>query len=304
MSGADNTDGGGRAAYVLVTPARNEAALIEVTIRSVVAQTIKPLRWVIVSDGSTDGTDDIVAKYAQQHRWIQIITLPARHERTFAAKARAFNLGWNSMQDLTYDAIANLDADVSFDPDYFAFLLDRLASDPGLGVVGTAFKDRSLHYDYRFVSIEHVAGPCQLFRRKCLEDIGGYVLSEYGGIDHIAVIVARMKGWKTRTFTEQTYVHHREMGTATRGVLAARFRTGALDYALGGHPLWEVFRTFYQMTKTPYVVGALMLLTGYVSAAVRGKERPVTPELVAFRRREQMRRLRGMLERQRFGRGS
>jgi glycosyltransferase involved in cell wall biosynthesis len=259
---------------------------------------------VIVSDGSTDGTDAIVAKYAEQRPWIQLIRLPARQERTFASKARAFNLGWVSMKKLPYDAIGNLDADVSFDPDYFAFLLDRLSGEPALGVVGTAFKDRSLHYDYRFVSIEHVAGPCQLFRRKCLEDIGGYVLSKPGGVDHIAVITARMKGWKTRTFTERTYVHHRDMGTANNGVLGARFRTGALDYALGSHPLFEIFRTVYQMRRAPYVVGALILLAGYVSAAVRGMERPVTPELVEFRRREQMRRLRGLVGRQRIARGS
>lgn len=293
-----------RPVYLLVTPAKNEAAFIEETIRSVVAQTIKPLRWVIVSDGSTDGTDDIVSKYAERHRWIQIIRCPAQQERTFAAKARAFNLGWDSMKDLPYEAIANLDADVSFEPDYFAFLLDRLASDPALGVVGTAFTDRSLHYDYRFVSIEHVAGPCQLFRRKCLEDVGGYVLSRSGGIDVIAVLSARMKGWKTRTFPEMAYVHHREMGTATNGVLAARFQAGRKDYALGSHPLWEVFRTVYQMGKTPYVVGALMLLAGYVAAAVRGAERPVTRELMAFRRREQMRRLQELFGRRRLARGS
>ena len=300
----EGPDQGRRPTYVLVTPAHNEAAFVEVTINAVVAQTIKPLRWVIVSDGSTDGTDEIVAKYTEQHRWIQLIRLPARHGRTFAAKARAFNLGWDSMKDLGYEAIANLDADVSFNEDYFAFLLDRLAGDPALGMVGTAFKDWSLHYDYRFVSIEHVAGPCQLFRRKCLEDVGGYVLSKSGGIDVIAVLAARMKGWKTRTFPEMAYVHHREMGTATNGLLAARFRDGRKDYALGSHPLWEGFRTVYQMTKTPYVVGALMLLAGYVSAAVRGAERPVTPELMAFRRREQMRRLRGLVGRQRNGRRS
>lgn len=293
-----------RSAYVVVTPAHNEAAFIEVTIKAVVAQTVKPLRWVIVSDGSTDGTDEIVMKYAEQHRWIQLVKLPVHQDRTFAAKARAFNRGWDSMKELAYDAIANLDADVSFNPDYFAFLLDRLASDPALGVVGTAFKDRSLDYDYRFVSIEHVAGPCQLFRRKCLEDVGGYVLSKSGGIDVIAVLAARMKGWKTRTFPEMSYVHHRDMGTATSGVLAARFRTGRKDYLLGSHPLWEVFRTVYQMTKRPYVVGALMMLVGYVSAGVRRAERPVTSDLMAFRRREQMRRLRELFGHRRRARRS
>jgi glycosyltransferase involved in cell wall biosynthesis len=283
--------------YVLVTPARNEAEYIELTIKSVVAQTVQPMKWVIVSDGSTDATDAIVAKWAADHPWIDLVRMPERRERNFAAKARAFNVARARLSDLPYEAIANLDADVSFGPDHFEFLLDKLGNDPALGVVGTAFEDRSLRYDYRYVSIEHVTGPCQLFRRACMEAIDGYVASKAGGVDHIAVIRARMQGWKTRTFTERTFVHHRLMGTASRGVLAARYKSGRLDYLLGSHPLWEIFRTIYQMRKPPYVVGALWLLAGYISAAVGRVERPVTPELVRFRQREQMQRLKARFAR-------
>jgi glycosyltransferase involved in cell wall biosynthesis len=283
--------------YVLVTPARDEAAFIAATIESVAAQTLTPLRWVIVSDGSTDGTDEIVARYAEHYAWIELVTLPPRQQRTFAGKARAFNLGWERLEALPYEAIANLDADVSFEPTYFAWLLQKFCDDPALGVIGTAFQDRSLHYNYRFVSIDHVAGPCQVFRRRCLEDIGGYVTSQAGGVDHIAVVLARMKGWKTRTFPEMTYRHHRQMGTASRGVLAARYRAGVLDYLLGSHPVWELFRSVYQTTKTPLVAGGIVLLAGYLSAAVRRPERPVSPEFVAFRRREQLARLRALFRR-------
>jgi hypothetical protein len=187
-----------------------------------------------------------------------------------------------------------MDADISFDENYFSFLLGKIAEDPALGLVGTPFKDSSM-YDYRFVSIEHVSGACQLFRRECFESIGGYVPVKSGGIDHIAVITARMKGWKTRTFTEKICLHHRKMGSAERGALAAKFKVGALDYALGGHPVWELFRTAYQMTRKPYVIGGLTLFAGYVFALVRREERPVSPELVTFRRREQMQRLRKFL---------
>ena len=165
-------------------------------------------------------------------------------------------------------------------------------------MVGTPFKDRST-YDYRFVSIEHVSGACQLFRRECFEAIGGYVPVKQGGVDHIAVITVRMKGWKTRTFTDKVCVHHRGVGSAESSALAARFRDGSLDYALGGHPVWELFRTAYQLTKRPFVVGGLTLLAGYVWAGVRRMERPVSRELVDFRRREQMRRL-GKFLKERF----
>jgi biofilm PGA synthesis N-glycosyltransferase PgaC len=277
--------------YVLITPARNEADLIRVTLESMVGQVSKPLRWVIVSDGSTDGTDKIVREYAALHPWIELLRMPDRSERHFAGKVRAFAAGYDSLKGLSYDAIGSLDADISFDAQYFAFLLARLEESPSLGLVGTPFRDEST-YDYRFVSIEHVSGACQLFRRKCFEDIGGYVPMKLGGIDHVAVITARMRGWRTRTFPEKHCLHHRKMGSALHGRIRAIYRIGVLDYALGGHPLWEVFRAAYQATQRPRIVRGVVLYAGYLSAATRRVERSVSPELVAFRRGEQMRRLR------------
>jgi biofilm PGA synthesis N-glycosyltransferase PgaC len=277
--------------YVLITPARNEAQFIELTLKSVVSQTVRPLRWVIVSDGSTDGTDEIVNRYAADYPWIELLRMPERRERHFAGKVHAFNAGYERVKDLPYAVIGSMDADISFDEDYFSFLLGKLADDSALGLVGTPFKDDSM-YDYRFVSIEHVSGACQLFRRECFEEIGGYTPVKGGGIDHIAVITARMKGWKTRTFTDKICLHHRKMGSAERGALEVKFRVGALDYALGAHPLWELLRTAYQMTKKPYVIGGLTLLAGYFSALIRRDERPISADVVAFRRREQMQRLR------------
>jgi glycosyltransferase involved in cell wall biosynthesis len=284
--------------YVLVSPARNEARSIELTIKSVVAQTVRPLRWVIVSDGSTDGTDDIVRKYAAQHDWIELVRMAERRERNFAGKVGAFRAGLARVQNLPYEVMGSLDADITFDEDYFEFLLGKLAADPALGLVGTPFRELSGEvYDYRFVSIEHVSGACQVFRRECFQAIGGYVPVKGGGIDHIAVISARMKGWKTRTFPEKTCLHHRDMGTAQRGPVAARFRLGAKDYAIGNHPLWEIFRSLYQMSRKPFVVGGLALGSGYFWALVRRRERPVTAEFIAFHRGEQMHRLKRFFRR-------
>ena len=286
--------------YVLITPARNEAQFIELTIQSVVAQTIRPIRWVIVSDGSTDGTDDIVKRYAADHPWIELLRTPERRERHFAGKVYAFNAGYAVVRHLEYDAIASLDGDISFEEDYFQFLLRKLSEDSELGLVGTPFKESSSKiYDYRFVSIHHVSGACQVFRRHCFEQIGGYLPVQGGGIDRIAVLSARIKGWKTRTFTDKVCVHHREMGTAQQGVWMAWFRTGSKDYAFGNHPVWELFRTAYQMTKRPFVIGGLLLLSGYLWALLRGMERPVPREMVEFQRREQMGRLKRFLTRNR-----
>src|ERR1022692_4139098 len=114
--------------YVLITPARNEAQFIALTIKSVVAQTVLPLKWVIVSDGSTDGTDDIVNRYIAEHEWIELVRMPERKERHFAGKVYAFNAGRDRMKDLPYEVIVSLDADVTFESDYFSFLLEKLAT--------------------------------------------------------------------------------------------------------------------------------------------------------------------------------
>lgn len=284
--------------YVLITPARNEAEFIELTIRSVVAQTVRPLKWVIVSDGSTDGTDDIVKRYSGEHPWIELIALPERRDRHFAGKVHAFNAGYEALKDLKYDAIGSLDGDISFDEDYFAFLLGKLAADPSLGLVGTPFKD-SLNntYDYRFVSIEHVSGACQLFRRACFETIGGYRPIRSGGIDLIAVLSARTRGWQTRTFIEKVCLHHRKMGAAQQNGLNERFHRGRMDYLLGSHPVWELFRSLYQMKNEPYVIGGILILVGYFCTMLSHAERTMPEDLVTFRRSDQLQRLKRTLRR-------
>jgi glycosyltransferase involved in cell wall biosynthesis len=281
--------------YVIVTPARNEAAFIEKTIAAVIAQTVLPLRWVIVSDGSTDGTDDIVRRYIAQHSWIELVSLPERGQRNFVGKVTAFSAGVAKVADLPYEVIANVDADISFDPDYFEFLLRKLADDPELGLVGTPYRDPVQEpADYRFAAIEHVTGPVQVFRRSCYEAIGGYMPVRGGAIDRIADIASRMKGFKTRTYTEKVYLHYRHTGTAQQNLLMAKFRDGGKDYSVGTSPIWEVFRTIYQMTKRPFVVGSLMTACGYIWATVKRVERPVPQEMVEFCRREQMQRLRAL----------
>ncbi len=278
--------------YVLITPARNEAQFIEATIKCVVAQTVLPLKWVIVSDGSVDGTDEIVQKYTGQHSWIELVRMPERTERHFAGKVLAFNAGFERIRDLKPEVVGNLDADVTFEPDHFEFLLEKAAEDPSLGVFGAPFREGNFQYDYRFTNIENVWGGCQLFRRECYQDIGGYKPVKGGCIDHIAVVGARMNGWKTRTFTERVCIHHRVMGTAQQGPVKSKFRMGAKDFSVGNSPVWELSRALYQMRNRPLIVGGIAMAAGYFWSLVSRAEVRVTPGMVRFIRREQMNRLR------------
>lgn len=283
--------------YVLITPARNEEAFIEKTLESMVCQTVLPVKWVIVNDGSTDATASIVSRYVEKNPWIDLVNLPQRQERHFAAKVHAFNAGRERLRNVEYELIGNLDGDVSLDPNHFEFLLGKMKRDPRLGVAGTIFREE--HYSSETDSFEgqnHVSGQCQLFRRECFEEIGGYCPNKAGGIDWIAVTSARMKGWKTTSFREKSFFHYRHLGTAERNVFAAMFSYGEKDYYLGGHPLWELFRFTYRMAKRPYFIGGLSLGLGYGWAMLRRAKRPVSKELMKFHRKEQMRKLKGILK--------
>ncbi len=286
--------------YVLITPARNEADHIEKTLRSVIAQTKPPKRWIIVSDGSTDGTDELVQRYLPGRPWLELVRMPERAERHFAAKVHAFDAGMARLAGLTFDVIGNIDGDVSFDADYLEYLVGQFAADERLGVAGTHYVEGAFHsFRDSYINVAHVNGQVQLFRRACFEDIGGYVPIKGGGIDWVAVTTARMKGWRTRSFEDRVFNHHRPMGTAGTSVLGARFHYGKKDYFLGGHPLWQVFRGTFQMAKSPYVFGGLALIAGYAWCWVRGQPRAVSADLMRFHRSEQLLRLRGLMSSQR-----
>jgi len=282
--------------YVLITPARNEEAFIRKTLDSVVAQTALPERWVIVDDNSTDRTAEIVESYTKRRPWIELVRRAQDPDRNFASKAHAVALGFERVSSIQFEIVGNLDADVSFEADYMEFVMEKFSEEPDLGLAGTPFTQDG-DYDSSKDSFEgenYVAGPCQLFRRDCFREIGGYVPNRAGGVDWIAAMTARMKGWKVRSFPEKRFHHHRTLGTAGKGALRALFSYGEKDYYLGGSPVWQLFRVAYRMTKKPAFTGGLALLCGYCWAAMRRMKRAVTPELMRFHRREQMKKLRAI----------
>ncbi|MFH1998172.1 MAG: glycosyltransferase family 2 protein [Planctomycetota bacterium] len=285
----------GLTSYIIITSVRNEAPLIEMTIKSVIKQTVLPMKWIIVSDGSTDGTDDIVTKYARERKWIELLRLPERSGWHFTDKVNAFNAGYEKVKNLNYEIIGNIDADLTFEKGYMEFLLSKFAENANLGVAGTRLKEESRQYDYRFTNIEHVSGACALFRRKCFEDIGGYIPLKVEGTALMAVITARLKGWQTRTFPEICCVHYPETRVGRQATSKTKFESGYHDYLMGSHAVWQGVRSIYQMRQKPFVVGGVALLSGYLWAMMTQAERPVTKDLIKFYQMEQMSRLRGYL---------
>jgi len=285
--------------YALVTPARNEARFLPSVIESLAAQSLLPVKWVIVSDGSTDGTDEVVRQYAERYAWIELVSKPPRKERHFAAKVEAFNAGYERLRGVACEVVGNLDADITFeDPSYFEFLMHKFEENPKLGVCGTAYRENGLMYPYSFTSLADVFGACQLFRRECFEAIGGYIPIPSGGIDVVAVLSAQARGWQTRTYTEKFCIHHRQVASAQHGGQYRRLlHEGRKDYLLGSHPLWELCRSLYRLKGRPYGIGGALLFAGYFWASLRRVPKTIPEELMRIRRGEQMQRLSGILRR-------
>ena len=283
-----------RRRYVLVTAAYNEEALIERLIISVGSQVLLPLKWIIVSDGSTDRTDEIVRDYAGRSQYIQLFRITKDHPRNFAAQASAINAGLDQLKNYDYDYIGNLDADVSFESTYFERLIVHFENDGQLGLAGGSiceecrgeFRPRKSNRSYS------VANAVQLFRRECLETLGGrYFILQYGGHDWQAEVTARMKGWHVQTFSELKVFHHRPTGAGT-GLWRHSFRQGLMDYSMGVHPLFEIAKLLARVLRQPYVPAPLFRLIAFLYAYCRGETRPVSKEFMAFMRKEQFERLR------------
>jgi glycosyltransferase involved in cell wall biosynthesis len=283
--------------YALITPAYNEEKYITNTIESVLAQTLLPVKWVIVSDGSTDHTDEIITQYAENHDFIHYLRLEKNKSAgNFAAKVFAFNAGYELMTGIPYAFIGNMDGDVSFDAHYFERILQEFHHNPGLGIAGgrifeeTDGRLQTLSFD----DMHYVSGRIQLFRRECYEVIGGYRPVPAGGEDTIAVVMARMHGWECTIYPHLQIVHHKK-STSARGFLRESFRDGAKDYSLGSHPAFQVLKSVNRIRQKPYLLASLVRMLGFLWQYLSKQERLVSKEFVKVFRLEQGKKVKSML---------
>lgn len=280
--------------YVLITAARNEERFIGETLASVGAQTLRPMCWVVVSDGSTDRTDEIVRGYAKRFKFIKLLRLDGNRARDFAAKVRALSAAYEQLKGFDFGYVGNLDADITLDSDYFERLVSRFENDPLLGIGGGAIYE---NLNGRFAprptnSVRSVAHAVHFLRRECYEDIGGYIPLSYGGEDWAANLTARMKSWRVQTFLELPAYHHRRTGTAG-SLIRHWFRAGLMDCSFGSHPAFELAKCSRRMWRHP--IGATTRLIGFAWASLSGKPRLIPREIVHYLRTEQKSRLRVLL---------
>jgi poly-beta-1,6-N-acetyl-D-glucosamine synthase len=302
MESAMAIEEGRSRSYALVTAAYNEERYIKRAMHSVTSQSIKPAKWIIVNDGSSDRTEAIVRQYAKDHEFIELVNILEDHPRNLTAQVYAINRGFSQLKNGNYDFIGNLDADISFGPRYFEKLLDKFSEDSRLGLAGGFIyeEEGGQFRPRRGNNLGSVAHAVQLFRRECLDTLGGYKPFSWAGADWHAEVSLRMDGWRVQSFPELQVDHHRPTGKGF-GLVRYWYHGGVMDYYVGTHPLFEVFRLARRVRSKPYVVGAAVRSAAFAWATITGVEREVTPEFMSFLRAEQMKRLCGSWNRW-FGR--
>jgi glycosyltransferase involved in cell wall biosynthesis len=282
--------------YVLVTPARDEERHIEETIKAVISQTVIPQRWIIVDDGSVDGTAQIVKKYESRYDFINLVQTSGSSGRDFASKVRAFNAGFETVKREEFYFIGNLDGDVSFEERYYEYIIKRFHLNPKLGIAGGVILEKiNGGYVSQRTSLNSVAGPVQLFRRACYEAIGGYIPIQSGGIDAAAEIMARAKGWEVESFPEIFALHNRRMVTGKSNILFSRFQQGMKNYRLGYHPIFQTVSSLYRMADRPLILGGGLMLAGYLWSLFKGERRILPDDVRRYLRLEQTERIKSLL---------
>lgn len=281
--------------YVLITPVRDEEATIGRTIQSVLDQTVLPYEWVIVSDGSSDRTNELVLQAATQHPWIRLLALAPRPGRSFAAVVHNTQAGIRYLKFKDYHYLGLLDADVTFQRDYFEQLARRFEADPSLGLAGGVVIDVGLRRDRFPANRVDVPGAVQFFRRSCFERIGGLIPVVEGGWDSLTCAAARMQGYQTRLFTDLVVDHLKPRNISEGGAIRRKWQMGVRDYAIGYHPAFEALKCASRLKDPPFIVGAVAWWVGYATARFQDRPRIVDPRMVAYIRHEQQCRMRRLL---------
>jgi glycosyltransferase involved in cell wall biosynthesis len=262
--------------YVIISPVKDEERYVELTLQSVTSQTVAPVRWVIVDDGSTDRTAEIVQRYASRYPFIQVLEhRKAGARRPGSPVIHAFNHGYASVGDLDYDVIVKLDCDLSFGADYFETLLARFQADNNLGIASGIYLEADDTGAWTAVKMPsyHAFGASKVLRRSCFDEIGGFPAAP--GWDTVDEIRAMSRGWKTGHFEDLPVHHHKREGTGI-GLMRTSRMHGEIFYTTGGDPLFLLFKVVHRITTPPVVLNALALTAGYVDALVKRKPRLVT----------------------------
>jgi biofilm PGA synthesis N-glycosyltransferase PgaC len=264
--------------YIVISPVKDEAERIEKTLQSVLAQTLRPSRWIIVDDGSQDQTPEIVKRYAAGQTWIHLHRMHRDGGRNLgSAEIRAFNAGYQLVKDEEFDFIVKLDGDLELPADYFARLIAKFSQEEKLGIAsGIYLENNGDKWAPVPFPVYHAAGASKMVRASCFRDIGGFAL--FPGWDTADEIKAQARGWKTCHFPEIKFRHLRNEGTAN-GHFSTNILHGRVYYATGGGILFFALKCLHRsLFHRPRILGGFAMLWGYLEPAIKRRDRLVTEE--------------------------
>ena len=278
--------------YVVITPVRDEEAYLRFTFESMIAQTVRPAEWIVVNDGSTDGTAAIIDAYAAQHSWIRPVHRGNRgFRRAGGGVVEAFNDGWSALHTDDWDFIVKMDGDLTFEPAYFENCLAKFHNDPRLGIGGGVIcYIENGRKRFEACPEFHVRGATKIYRRECWDAIGGFLPA--AGWDTMDEVKANMLGWGTRSFPELHLQHHRYTGTA-EGIWDGLVKNGRANYICGYHPLFMLAKCLRRLPQKPYLLGSLALLYGFTTGYLKRIPQASDMPTIDFLRRQQLSRLCG-----------
>ena len=260
---------------VIISPVRDEIEYIEKNIESMAAQTLKPVEWLIVDDGSTDGTTEILRNAQEKYYWIHLEEKPNRGKRAVGPGViEAFYYGYERIQTADYDFICKMDGDIELKPKYFETLIGFFKEDKFLGAAsGKSYLQEGDQLVEERTNDEIVAGQVNFYRRECFEKIGGFVREVHW--DGIASHRVRMEGWRARSIRhpELVFIHQRLMGSSEKGILEGRLRWGRGQYFMGTHPLYIFAIGVYRLWERPFLIGGISIVLGYFQAMLQGMRR-------------------------------
>jgi glycosyltransferase involved in cell wall biosynthesis len=268
--------------FIIISPVRNEEAFVEKTLKSVISQTVKPLEWIIVNDGSTDSTRSIVEQWVKQYPWIRLINI---EDRGFyypgTGVVNVITRGYESVSRKEWDFLIKLDCDITIENNYFEAIFAEFEKNPALGIASGAIylvdgdivrKEKSQR--------DHPWGASKVYRRKCFQDINGW--KAIPGWDLADLLSAQMRGWETRCFDEYRILHYRGTGTRRTDFTKGRFLLGRFHYRYGYSISYTFLKSIYWLGEKPYIIGGISIFLGFIYAAVRKESKLFEKDMRQF----------------------
>jgi poly-beta-1,6-N-acetyl-D-glucosamine synthase len=283
--------------YVIVSPVRNEESLVENTIQCVLNQSVLPVEWIIVNDGSTDKTQAIIENFSAIYDWVKIVNLEDRgYYFPGTGVVNVINKGFENITSRDWTFLVKLDCDITIDKTYFEDIFREFEKNAKLGIASgtvyyadgeTEIKEKS-QYD-------HPWGASKIYKKECFSDIKGW--KAIPGWDLADLLAAQMKGWETRCFDEYKILHYRETGSRRRGVTGGKFLLGRFLFRYGYNFFYTILKGVYRIPEKPFLIGGLSLIAGYLYAFIKNEDMLFDKEMRRFLRKKQKKYFMDMLKR-------